>query len=60
MDKEIQVIFNLPHNLHMKWYHWFLYPFAKKFFTWDDNIYMTGFRIFGKIYITKIKDIINE
>jgi len=52
-------MFELKNPPRMKWYHWLLYPWAKRFSCLDENTYLKGFRIFGKVYITKMTSVAN-
>jgi hypothetical protein len=44
----------------LKWYHWFLFPFAKKFIGCDSGTSIYSFIIFGKSYVYKIKQVLQS
>jgi hypothetical protein len=41
----------MPSKYCFKWYHWLLFPFAKKVIGIDGECKSYGFIIFGKLYI---------
>ena len=53
-------MFELPESIFMRWYHWLVYPFAKKFCGEDCgtgvDVMVRGFWLNGKMYITKLQE----
>jgi len=52
-ENKMKPVFKSLKLPYMKWYHWFLYPFAKKFCCGEDGCVIKGFRIFGVVYVIK-------
>ena len=42
---------------HIKWYHWLLLPFARRFKYLAEGFLVKGFMFKGKTYITYFKEV---
>jgi hypothetical protein len=57
MSVSSQVVFPMTNKNYFKWYHWFLFPFAKKVVGIDGNSRSYAFIIFGRMFVYKFKEV---